>query len=136
MSFSPEVKNIIDQAKAEGHSVFSLNITGTKYIYRSISRAEFKSLQEKMVKEAEQAKSEADNKKKGLEESDPKVAIINQELEAIALQIKDRGEERLLEIGVLHPKITENTPAGVHSTIADHIMQASGFGNEEEPEQL
>jgi len=136
MSFSPEVQSKIENAKSEVHSVFSLTISGTPYIYRSINRSEFKSLQEKMVKEAEDARIEAEAKKKDLPKDDPKIELINQELERKATEIKDRGEDRLVSVGLVHPVLSPNTPAGVPSTIADRIMQASGFGVEEEPEQL
>lgn len=136
MSLAPEVQKIVDEAKALGHLVYSMNINGIKYIYRSINRLEFKELQELMVKEAESAKIEADSKKKDLPEKDPKIDAINQALEMKAAEIRERGEERLVGKGVLHPVITANAPAGVSTTLADRIMEASGFGAEEEPEQL
>ena len=136
MSLNPEVQQIVDSAKAQGHLVYSMNINGIKYIYRSINRAEFKELQELMVKEAEAAKIESDSKKKDIPDKDPRLDAINQALETKAAEIREKGEERLVAKGVLHPKINANTPAGVSTTLADRIMEASGFGAEEEPEQL
>lgn len=136
MSLNPEVQQIVDSAKALGHLVYSMNINGIKYIYRSINRSEFKELQELMVKEAETAKAESDTKKKDIPDKDPRLDLINQALETKAAEIRERGEERLVAKGVLHPKIGANTPAGVSTTLADRIMEASGFGAEEEPEQL
>lgn len=129
-----EVKSLIDAAKADGHTVYAINISGTKYYYRSINRAEFRELQEKLTDEAEKARSEADRLKKGLKEDDPQIEIINNKLEREATAIRDRGEDRLVHKGIIHPSLTVNTPAGVIANLADRIMQASGYGNDDEPE--
>lgn len=129
-----EVKNLIDSAKADGHTVYAITISGTKYYYRSINRAEFRELQEKLTDEAEKARSEADKLKKGLKEDDPQIEVINNKLEREATAIRDRGEDRLVQKGLIHPVLTVNTPAGVIASLADRIMQASGYGSEEEPE--
>lgn len=129
-----EVKNLIDSAKADGHTVYAITISGTKYYYRSINRAEFRELQEKLTDEAEKARSEADKLKKGLKEDDPQIEVINNKLEREATVIRDRGEDRLVQKGLIYPALTVNTPAGVIASLADRIMQASGYGSEEEPE--
>jgi hypothetical protein len=129
-----EVKNLIDLAKADGHTVYAITISGTKYYYRSINRAEFRDLQEKLTDEAEKARSEADKSKKGLKEDDPQIEVLNNKLEREATAIRDRGEDRLVQKGLIHPPLTINTPAGVIASLADRIMQASGYGSEEEPE--
>jgi hypothetical protein len=129
-----EVKNLIDKAKADGHVVYAINISGSKYYYRSINRAEFRELQETLTLEAEAVRSEADKLKKGLKEDDPKLEDINNKLEREAAAIRDRGEDRLVQKGLIHPQLSTNTPAGVIASVADRIMQASGYGNEEEPE--
>jgi hypothetical protein len=131
-----EVKNLVGFAKKEGHSVFSLTISGVKYIYRSISRSEFRKLQEVLTDEAEKAKLESDKAKKGLAEDSPEVQAINSKLEREALLIRDRGEDRLVAQGLIWPPLSTNTPAGVITTIADRIMEASGWGVEAEPEIL
>jgi hypothetical protein len=133
-NLSVDVKSIVDKAKAEGHAVFALNISGTKYYYRSINRAEFKELQELLTTEAEKAKAEA--LKKNLDDNDPKIEEINIKLEKDAAAIRDKGEDRLVAKGLLYPSISQNTPAGVIANLADRIMQASGYGSEEEPEIL
>ena len=129
-----EVKNLIESAKADGHTVYAITISGTKYYYRSINRAEFRELQEKLTDEAEVARSAADKLKKGLKEDDPQIEVINNKLEREAIAIRDRGEDRLVQKGVVYPSLNSNTPAGVVSNLADRIMQASGYGNEDEPE--
>lgn len=114
------VQTQIDELKQLGFVVQAITIAGTKFIYRSVNRGEFRRLQEALTREAEEAK-------KTLKED---------ELEQAALQIRDRGEDRLLNLGLIYPAISENTPAGALSTLADLIMQASGFGVETEPETL
>lgn len=133
---APEVKALVDRAKKDGHVVFSLKLAGVPYIYRSINREEFRELQQKLADEAEEARVEAVNKKQGLAEDDPKVAEVDAQLEKKAMEIREKGEERLVEKGLLHPQLSLNTPAGVSTSIADRIMEASAFGSEEEPEML
>lgn len=136
MSLPENVKEVVDAAKAQGHMVYALPLAGVKYIYRSINRAEFRSLQQQLADEAEQARLESVKKKAGLEENDPAIASIDAALEKQAVEIREKGEERLVRVGLLHPEFNDNTPAGVSSTLADRIMEASAFGSEEEPELL
>lgn len=136
MTLSDEVKVIVDKAKSEGHIVYALTIAGVKYIYRSINRQEFRDLQKQLVDEAEAARLDAVAKKSGLAEDSPEYAKIDAELEKASIEIRERGEERLVAKGLLYPKLGSNSPAGVSTTIADRIMEASAFGSEEEPELL
>ena len=131
-----EVNEQIIKAKADGHLVFSINISGIKYIYRSINRAEFRELQEQLTNEAEKAKADADKAKKGLPADSPELEAINNKLEREALLIRDRGEDRLVAKGLIYPVLNINSPAGIATTIADRIMAGSGFGSEEEPELI
>jgi len=133
---TPELQAQVDAFKAQGHSVSALMISGTRYIYRSINREEFKELQDKMATEAEKAKLDSDTAKKGLKPEDPQITIINTKLEKEGMAIRDRGEERLVAKGLIHPLLSANTPAGVLTTIADNIMLVSGYGVEAEPELL
>lgn len=110
----------IAELKAKGHIVQAITIAGTRYIYRSLNRAEFRKLQEVLTAEAEAAKK----------------TVAEDKLEQEALAIRDRGEDRLVKTALVSPEITENTPAGAVTTLADLIMQASGFGVETEPETL
>lgn len=120
MTLPQEVQDKVASLKSQGYVVQAITIAGTKYVYKSVNRAEFRALQEKLTREAEEAK-------KNLPED---------KLEQEALAIRDRGEERLVEVGLIHPPLSANTPAGVLTSIADYIMQASGFGIETEPETL
>lgn len=132
----PALQAQIDKWKAEGHTVAMLNVAGVKYIYRSINREEFRNLQDKMAVEAEKVSLQAEAAKKNLKEDSPEMAALNAELQREALKIRDRGEERLVEQGLIHPQLTQNTPAGVATTIADRIMELSGFSVDAEPELL
>lgn len=134
--FSQEVQELINKAKQAGHAVRLLTISGTDYIYRSVNREEFRELQEKLVYDAETAREAAEAKKKAVKDDTEAVAKIDADLEKQALLIRDKGEERLIQKGLISPTINENTPAGVPTTIADRIMELSGFGVEAEPEIL
>jgi hypothetical protein len=131
-----EVQAAVDTAKAQGHVVFSIKLAGVRYIYRSINRKEFRELQSLIADEAEQAKVKAEKSKAGMEDNDPRLVDIDAQLEKTAIEIREQSEDRLVRKGLLHPELSENTPAGVATTIADRIMEASAFGSEEEPELL
>lgn len=135
-SMPEDVQGLIDKAKGDGHVVFAVPLAGVRYIYRSINRDEFRELQSLIADEAEKAKAKSDAARAGLEVGDPKLVDIDAELERSAMGIRERGEDRLVTKGLLHPALTANTPAGVPTTIADRIMEASAFGSEEEPEML
>tara|TARA_R110002074_G_scaffold402324_1_gene607036 strand:+ start:74909 stop:75334 length:426 start_codon:yes stop_codon:yes gene_type:complete len=135
-NLSEDLQMAVNSAKAEGHVVFAVNLASVKYIYRSINRKEFRELQGLIADEAEKAKISADVSRAGLKEDDPKLAEIDAQLEKAAISIRENGEERLVKAGLIHPALGENTPAGVSTTIADRIMEASAFGSEEEPEML
>lgn len=132
----PSVDALVKTAKEQGHSVFCLKISGIPYYYRSINRKEFQELQEILIKETEKIKTESEEKRKDLKPEDPKNKVLDSSIEQEMMRLRDGGEERLVHKGLLHPIIGLNTPAGVIATLADRIMQASGYGVEEEPEQL
>lgn len=132
-----EVQQKIDVAKTQGHVVYSLKIAGKRYIYRSINREEFKDLQAKLTADAEKVRASSDEQRKDLPEGDPRIAELEAQLETAALRIRDQGEERLVETGLLSPeKLTGNTPAGVISNLSEKIMEGSGFQVSDDPEIL
>ena len=133
---APELQAQIDKFKADGHAVAALTIAGVKYVYRSINREEFRELQEKMSQEAEKVSIDTEKAKVGLKEDSPEMATITAKVQKEAMKIRDRGEERLVEKGLISPAMSSNTPAGVSTTIADRIMELSGFSVEAEPEIL
>jgi len=114
------IQKQIDELKSQGFMVCAITIGGIKYIYRSLNRAEYKAVQDILTKQADAVKKTASE----------------EEVAAAAAALKDVGEEKLVSIALLHPQLTPNTPAGVLSTIADRVMEASGFGVEVEPEIL
>lgn len=114
---TPELKDKIDKLKSEGHAVFAITISGVKYYYRSINRQEYRALQNSLLKTAESLKGTKPDAE-------------------ISIMVKDSGEEDLVKIGLIAPPITDNSPAGVLTSLSDLIMEASGFGSEAEPEVL
>lgn len=122
----PQLKQQIDSLKKQGHSVFSATIGGTKYIYRSFTRAEYRVIQDKINKKA--AKARAD-----FAENEPTLA---QELE----RISESSQEDLVVQCLIDPVVTEEgisgIPGGVVPTLSELIMQAAGFGLDVVPEQL
>jgi hypothetical protein len=132
-----EVQKDIDAAKALGHVVYSVKIAGARYIYRSINRGEFRDLQSQLTSEAEAVRAASDLKKKSLSKDSPELSEIEAELETAALGIRDRGEDRLVKKGLVCPdNLPNNAPAGVVATLADRIMEGSGFQAGEDPEIL
>ncbi len=117
MTLTQDLKDKIEKLKSEGHSVHAITISGVKYYYRSINRKEYKDLQTSLYKMTESMKGT---------KPDAEIAII----------VKDSGEEDLVKLGLIEPQLTANSPAGVVSSLADRVMEASGFGVETEPEVL
>lgn len=120
------LKPLIDKAKADGHSVFSIKIGGKSYVYRSINRKEFRQMQDELAKRAESIRREIGekNKKDGV--------VDNVEIETRTARLKEEGEELVVMLAVLSdPPITparlDNFPAGVISSLSDRILMAAGF---------
>jgi hypothetical protein len=131
-----DIQCLIDAAKAENHLVFSVKVAGTTCYYRSLSRSEFRQIQDKLSADAELIKEDADKKKEGLKDDDPKLLQINKDLEKKANEIKEKTEEVILSKALLYPKLSSSTPAGFYTTLSDRVMEASGFGADAEPEML
>jgi hypothetical protein len=117
MTLTQQLKDKIEKLKSEGHSVHAITISGVKYYYRSINRKEYKDLQTSLLKMTESLKG-------------------NKPDAEIPLIVKDSGEEDLVRLGLIEPQLSDNTPAGVVTSLADRVMEASGFGVESEPEVL
>jgi hypothetical protein len=127
MALDANIQKLVDQAKKAGHRVFSTSIAGKAYIYRSISRAEFRELQKIVLSETAQLR----------EIESP------EEFELKSAEVKDRNEDRLVAMGLVHPVAESEldianvaSAAGVVTTLSDLIMTASGFGAELEPTEL
>ena len=120
-----DTQSIIDTAKASGHRVFKAKVAGIECIYRSLTRKEFRDIQKKMAD-----KTEAIRKASSQETADTQLSLL-----------KEEGEEELFLRAVLHPKVGSQLdlatlPAGIIPSLSELIMEASGFGDEVEPQEL
>jgi hypothetical protein len=120
-----DTQSIIDTAKANGHRVFKAKVAGIECIYRSLTRKEFRDIQKKMAD-----KTEAIRKASSQETADTQLSLL-----------KEEGEEELFLRAVLHPKVGSQLdlatlPAGIIPSLSELIMEASGFGDEVEPQEL
>lgn len=120
-----DTQQIIDTAKANGHRVFKAKVAGIECIYRSLTRKEFRDIQKKMAD-----KTEAIRKASSQETADTQLSLL-----------KEEGEEELFLRAVLHPKVGSQLdlatlPAGIIPSLSELIMEASGFGDEVEPQEL
>lgn len=119
-SITPELQQAIDALKKTGFSVFSVTLSGKRYIYRSINRAEFRQLQKQLAEDTEKLKTSG------------------QTADAQLAEIREKAEERLVKLAIVGEVAAsmDNELAGAITTLADLVMQASGFGVETEPQQL
>lgn len=108
-----EINDTISDLKKTGHKVCKTTIDGKAYTYTNFLRSEWKNLQKELAEI--QGKVIA---------SDP-----------AAIGVKEAGEELIVVRALLSPEPTPTTisslPAGLISTLADLILQASGFGLKE-----
>lgn len=120
-----DTQQIIDTAKKAGHRVFKAKVAGIECIYRSLTRKEFRDIQKKMAD-----KTEAIRKASSQEAADTQLSLL-----------KEEGEEELFLRAVLQPKVGSQLdlatlPAGIIPSLSELIMEASGFGDEVEPQEL
>jgi hypothetical protein len=115
MEISKEVKTKAAELKKEGIQPVYITIAGKEYLYRYLTRSEWRqyqgSLNEKM------ANAETDVQKSA---------------------ISEMGLEDICSLGLLYPELDlEKIGAGVINTLADNILFESGFGGPDiEPQQL
>ncbi len=120
----------INEIKAKHLPVFSLTFSGVEYIYRAITRKEFRLLQTKMVVSSEELRLKYPNKEDEYKLSS-EIAIL-----------KEKSEEEIVTLALISPSPIEidSIPAGVVTRLADLITAASGFIDEDEksvqPKQL
>ena len=120
-----DTNQIVETAKKNGHRVFKAKVAGADCIYRSLTRKEFRDIQKKLAD-----KTEAIRKTSSAENADAQLSLL-----------KEEGEEELFMRAVLQPKIGSQLdlatlPAGMIPSLAELIMEASGFGEEAEPQEL
>lgn len=122
-----EMEEIIKKAKSAGNRVFSAKVAGVETIYRSLGRKEFRDIQKKLADKTDALRKST---QEGVGVSDSQLSLM-----------KEEGEEQLVMRGVLFPRLDTEldlamVPAGFVPTIAELIMEASGFGEEVSPKEL
>jgi hypothetical protein len=100
-----EVSEIVQKAKTEGFQPVLVTIAGVQYIFRPVTRKEWREL---LIRRH--------NKALAAKEDPLKLAEIQQD-----------EMESLVNTCLLHPKLTENCPAGVIESLSDSILVESGF---------
>lgn len=127
MELTTEVQALVNAAKAAGHVVKMIKINDKPFIYRSISRKEYRDIQKQIAAKA----------------TDMKAKMTPEQFDTESASLKDDAEELLLIRCMISPRIGSELDfkqgdflAGSVSTIADLVMQSSGFGADVEPETL
>jgi hypothetical protein len=120
-----DTNQIVETAKKNGHRVFKAKVAGIECIYRSLTRKEFRDIQKKLAD-----RTDAIRKANSTENTDTQLGLL-----------KEEGEEELFLRAVLQPKVGSQLdlatlPAGMIPSISELIMEASGFGDEVEPQEL
>ena len=114
---SKEAQAAADAAKEQGFQPMYTLISNQEYVYRGITRAEWREL---------------------LDRQNVKVAEVGEDPVKIA-SIKEDEMENLVKAGILFPDLSDGTQfgAGVVQSLADAILLESGFaGPEVEPVRL
>ena len=120
-----DTNQIVETAKKNGHRVFKAKVAGIECIYRSLTRKEFRDIQKKLAD-----KTETIRKTSSTENAETQLGLL-----------KEEGEEELFLRAVLQPKVGSQLdlatlPAGMIPSLSELIMEASGFGDEVEPQEL
>lgn len=100
-----EVKIIVEKAKSEGFQPVLISIAGTDYIFRPVTRKEWREL---LVRRHNKAMAAKDDPLK-------------------LSEIQQDEMESLVNTCLLHPKLDEKCPAGVIESLSDSILIESGF---------
>lgn len=118
MNPTTNVNELIDQAKKSGHKVMKTSIGGTSFIYMNYLRSEWKEIQ-KLISEKSDTMIKADPN---------------------GIGIKEAGEDIVVSHALIPAPTADylgSLPAGTITALADLILRASGFGQEEQtPEEL
>lgn len=117
-----EAVAIAEQAKAAGANPYTVQIGDDFYVYRTLSRFEYKALTMDLAKQASSIMSQAEDPNSG----------------KILIQMKT--EEAIVKKGCLYPKLDDleikEIAAGIIETLHNSIMMSSGFGQEVIPVKL
>lgn len=125
MQLSQEVRTRVDACKANGHIVKAVEINDKVFVYRSISRKEYRDIQKEISAKATKMKA----------------SMTPEQFDSESATLKDDAEELILVKCLVEPQITQldfatGALAGNVTTLAELIMTCSGFGVQVEPETL
>lgn len=113
-----DINVLIDQAKKSGHRVLKTTIGGATFVYKNYLRSEWKEIQ-KLISEKSDTMIKADPNGIGVKEAGEDIVVMHSLLPTPTLEY----------LGTL--------PAGTITALADLILRASGFGQEEQiPQEL
>jgi len=109
LGLSEKAKEAIDQAKEQKIDTLYTRIAGREYIYRPITRKEWRTLRERMAARTKEA------------EDNPEILAL----------IKEEELESLVELARVYYENNDTMYAGVIDTLSDAILLSSGFGGVE-----
>lgn len=123
MHFLPdEGKQVVEQAKQAGASVFTIQVGDQFYVFRSLGRFEYQNMMIEQSKVAEKLMNEAPNQIAG------------------RVMVEMRNQDEVVQKATLWPRLdpsnVKTVGAGVVETLHNSIMLASGFGQEPMPIKL
>lgn len=109
-----DVASNVESAKSSGCVVEHITLGGKDFIYRSLNRFEWKSLQQDAMRKAKGPDGNVDPTK--------------------VVEIKDESEDAVVMKALIYPKhetVSElsSYPAGHISQLADRITELTGFGD-------
>lgn len=117
-----EAVAIVENAKANGAKPYTVQIGDDFYVYRSLSRFEYKQLSMDMAKQAASLMAQAEDPNSG------------------KLMVQMKTEEMIVKKACIYPAMDDmlikEVPAGVIETLHNAIMMSSGFGQEVIPVKL
>lgn len=111
--FGEQTAKDVATAKQNGCVVQLIELGSAEFIYRSLNRMEWKSIQKQALKNAQGDDGQLDAVKMA--------------------ENKDAGEESVVVRGLIYPKVSDpgdlsGYPAGYISQLADRITELSGYG--------
>lgn len=110
MEIPQEVAKVIEQVKSSGLPVLAVTITDREFIYRGISRSEWRHFQKEVASKRRPQTSPVD---------EPQIGA------------REEGEDELVAKALISPKVSVTElsafPAGVVTQLSDLILKASGF---------
>jgi hypothetical protein len=127
------LKKLIDEVKAEGHKVFALKLPGRRYVYRTFTRDEYKEVRHSLEEPSRKLMEVVDEKSiQSLSESEKLL-----KLRELGESMDELSQVALVKAFCLNvPADMGKMPAGDIVALSNCIMEASGFQEEPEIEEL